>query len=199
MLPGLFEVLPSAKQLRLARLTFASLRDVPFGEFGAFAEEKLFHLLFHDFLRIGVEGIQAVLIHDHFRVLEPHFPGVFGDIFVDALADFALPGNAVEAGEVASELDAVYDAFIVTRGLLRSWRWNVVRAFIVGHESLLSLVAKSYSFKDTAFTCGIPANAETEPLSERRHPAGLGAKLRSGHDVERKIDSILHAFEASGE
>jgi hypothetical protein len=31
-------------------LTFASLRDVAFGEFGAFAEEKLFHLLFHDFL-----------------------------------------------------------------------------------------------------------------------------------------------------
>jgi hypothetical protein len=29
----------------------------------------------------------------------------------------------------------VDDAFIVTCGLLRSWRWNVVRAFIVGHES----------------------------------------------------------------
>jgi hypothetical protein len=47
-------------------LPFASLRDVTFGEFGAFAEEKLFHLLFHDFLRIGIEGIQAVLVHDHF-------------------------------------------------------------------------------------------------------------------------------------
>src|SRR5579862_9971145 len=99
-------------------------------------------------------------------MLEPHFPGVFGDVLVDALADFALPGNTIEAGEVASEFHAVHDAFVVTRGLLRSWRWNVVRAFIVGHEILLSLVAKSYSFKDTAFTCGIPAGAGYEAAEQ---------------------------------
>jgi hypothetical protein len=58
----------------------------------------------------------------------------------------------------------MHDAFIVTRGLLRSWRWNVVRAFVVGHESLLSLVAKSCVFKDTAFTCGIPADGEREAV-----------------------------------
>ena len=64
LLLALFDGLPFA-QLG-AGLTFASLGDVAFGEFGAFAEEKLLHLLFHDFLRIGIEGIQAVLVHDHF-------------------------------------------------------------------------------------------------------------------------------------
>jgi hypothetical protein len=75
LLLGLFEALPLAsvehparqtREVRPARLAFASLGDVAFGEFGAFAEEKLLHLLFHDFLRIGIEGIQAVLVHDHF-------------------------------------------------------------------------------------------------------------------------------------
>src|SRR5579862_97634 len=103
-------------------------------------------------------------------MLEPHFPGVFGDVLVDALADFALPGNTIEAGEVASEFHAVHDAFIVTRGLLRSWRWNVVRAFIVGHEILLSMVAKSYKTKILHSPAKFQPMAEMKPRSDWKHP-----------------------------
>src|SRR5579862_8316616 len=97
-------------------------------------------------------------------MLEPHFPGVFGDVLVDALADFALPGNTIEAGEVASKFDAVHDAFVVTRGLLRSWRWNVV------HEILLSLVAKSYKTKILHSPAKFQPMAEMKPRSDWKHP-----------------------------
>ena len=46
-----------------ARLVFWG--DVAFGELGAFAEEILFHLLGDDFLRIGIERIEAEFVHQH--------------------------------------------------------------------------------------------------------------------------------------
>jgi len=56
-------------KLRLARTAVGSAfcfgGYVAFGEAGAFAEEELLHLLFHDFLRVGIEGIEAVFVHDH--------------------------------------------------------------------------------------------------------------------------------------
>jgi len=88
------------------RLAFGFGWDVAFGELGAFAEEELFHLFFHDFLGVGVQRIQAVFVHDHLGVFQPQLPGIFGDVFVDALADFALPGWAVEVGKIVPEFHA---------------------------------------------------------------------------------------------
>jgi hypothetical protein len=103
---------------------------VAFGELSAFAEEELLHLLFHDFLGAGIEGIEAVFVHYHFGVFDPEFPGVFRNIFEYALAELALPGRAVEAGQVAAEFDAVHHA---RAGLDRLVRGRCGRAGIVGH------------------------------------------------------------------
>jgi hypothetical protein len=66
LLLGLFEVVALCSAREACGLTFASLGDVAFGEFGAFAEEKLLHLLFHDFLRAWIERVEAELVHHHF-------------------------------------------------------------------------------------------------------------------------------------
>jgi hypothetical protein len=108
---------------------------VAFGELGAFAEEELLHLLFHDFLRAGIEGIEAVFVHDHFGMLDPELPGVFRDRFVDALSKFAFPRRAIEAGQVAAEFDAVHHA---RAGLDRLICGRCVPAGIVGHYGVSS-------------------------------------------------------------
>jgi hypothetical protein len=115
---------------------FGFLRDVPFGEARAFAEEELLHLLFHDFLRVGIERVQAVFVHDHLGVLEPHLPGFSGDVFVDALAEFPFPGNAIKAGHLAPEFHAFHHADILAGGRSRNCRWLRVGTFFVGHECL---------------------------------------------------------------
>ena len=93
-----------------SKLTFGFGGYVAFGELGAFAEKELLHLFFHYFLRAGIEGIEAVFVHDHFGVLDPELPGIFRNAFVDALAEFALPGWAIESGEVAVKFNAMHYA-----------------------------------------------------------------------------------------
>src|SRR6266436_10359244 len=88
-----------------SKLTFGFGGYVAFGELGAFAEKELLHLFFHYFLRAGIEGIEAVFVHHHFGMLDPELPGIFRNIFEDALAELAFPGRAVEAGHVAAEFD----------------------------------------------------------------------------------------------
>jgi hypothetical protein len=56
----------TGKILTPAELALRFRCHVAFREFRALAKEKLFQLLFHDFLRIGVERVQPVLVHDHF-------------------------------------------------------------------------------------------------------------------------------------
>ena len=46
------------------------------GQLRAFAEEELLHLFFHDLLRLRIERIQPVLVHQHLGVLDPHFPAL---------------------------------------------------------------------------------------------------------------------------
>ena len=93
-------------------LAFRFRRDVSFGQFRSFAEEKLLHLFFHDFLRIGIERIQPVLVHDHLGVLQPQLPGVFRNVFVDALANLTFPREcgpgrrAAQIGGVLTEHEA---------------------------------------------------------------------------------------------
>src|SRR5712671_2350189 len=107
---------------------------VAFGELGAFAEEELLHLFFHDFLRVGIERVEAIFVHHHFGMLDPELPGFLRNAFVDTLAEFALPRRAVEAGQIAAELDAVHHA---GAGLHRlACGWSGV-AGIVGHGYVL--------------------------------------------------------------
>jgi len=112
-------------------LAFGFGGDVAFGEFGAFAEEELLHLFFHDFLGIGIERIEAVFVHQHFGMLDPELPGIFRNAFKDALAELAFPGRAVEAGELAAEFNAVHHA---GAGLGRLVGGRRVPARIIGHS-----------------------------------------------------------------
>ncbi len=84
--------------------------DEAFGRFRAVAEEKLLHLLFHYFLRVGVHRVQTEFVEQHLGVVYPHFPGVFGDAVVNALADFALPRDAIQAGQFLAEFHALHHA-----------------------------------------------------------------------------------------
>src|ERR1700730_10914558 len=88
------------------RSVLGLLRHVALRQLCAFAEEELLHLFFHDFLRLRVEGIQTVLIHDHLRVLDPERPGLFRDILEDAPAEFAPPRHSVKPFHLAPKLHA---------------------------------------------------------------------------------------------
>src|SRR5579883_1224055 len=95
-------------QLKLAaKITLGLWGDVAFGKASAFAKEELLHLLFHDFLGVGIDRIQAIFVHDHFGVFEPELPGIFRDILIDALAEFAFPRHAIEAGQLLAEFHTV--------------------------------------------------------------------------------------------
>src|SRR5579871_901229 len=91
-------------------LPLRSGRDVPLRQLGALAEEKLLQLLFHDLLRLRVEGIQAVLVHQHLGIFDPHLPRLGRDVLIDSLADLAFPRHALEPGHVFPELHAVHHA-----------------------------------------------------------------------------------------
>ena len=94
----------------LGYLVLSPLWDVSLRQLCAFAEEELFHLLPHDFLRVRIDGVQTVLIHEHLGVLDPERPGFFRDIFEDPFAELSLPGNAIKAGHFFAELDAHHSA-----------------------------------------------------------------------------------------
>lgn len=113
-------------------LTFGLGSYVAFRELGALSEKKLLHLLFHDFLGVGIEGIEAVFIHDHLGVLDPELPGIFRNTFVDPFAQFTLPGRAVKAGEVAAKFNAMHHA----RAGLHRFVGGRRCAGIVGHKIL---------------------------------------------------------------
>ena len=73
----------------------------------AFAEEVLFHLLDQELLRFLRAQVEAVLVHDHLHVLDPHPPGFLRHVVVDALAEgMAFEGNLVESGHFPLELRA---------------------------------------------------------------------------------------------
>ena len=124
-----------------SRLAFGFGGYVAFGELGACTEKELFHLLFHDFLGIGVERVEAVFVHDHFGMFDPELPSVLGYALEDALADVTLPGHAIEARQVFTKFDAVNQAGAGFYGFARRWCWT---AIVVGHDASLGI-----SFSDT--------------------------------------------------
>src|SRR6266849_5515026 len=94
----------------LVELTFSFGRNVSLRQLSAFAKEKLLHLLFHDFLRVGIEGVQPVFVHDHLGMLQPKLPGIFRNAFVHTLANLAPPRNTIQPRQVPVKLDAVHHA-----------------------------------------------------------------------------------------
>src|SRR5713226_228224 len=53
-------------------------------------------------------------------MLDPQLPGFLGNVFVNALAQLAFPGDAIEAGHFVAELDALHHARARLGRLLRS-------------------------------------------------------------------------------
>src|SRR5260370_39850728 len=101
---------PRTRCPRAVDLALGFGRNVSFRQFRAFAEKKLFHLLSHDLLRIGVERIQAVFVHNHFGVFEPQLPRVPRNVFVDTFPQVPLPRDALQARQFLPELDAMHHA-----------------------------------------------------------------------------------------
>jgi len=73
-----------AAPLRGRELAFSFGGYVAFRELGAFAEEELLHLFFHNFLGIGIERVEAIFVHHHFGMLDPQLPGILGNALEDA-------------------------------------------------------------------------------------------------------------------
>src|SRR6266849_4621176 len=112
-------------------LAFGFGGHVAFGELGTLAEEELLHLLFHNSLGVGIEGIEAIFVHHHFGVLDPELRSVLGNIFEDALAKLAFPRRAIESRQSPAELDAVHHA---RAGLDRFAGGGSWTAGFVGHR-----------------------------------------------------------------
>jgi len=96
-------------------------------ELGSFTEEKLLHLFFHHLHRIRVERIQTVFVHDHLGMFDPHFPRLFGDVFVNAFAQIAFPGNPIKPLHFFSKFYALHHSRSRFRRAGNA-RWTAVTA-----------------------------------------------------------------------
>ena len=86
---------------------FLLRRDVVRRQGSAFTEEILLHLLEQKLLRLGGSEIQPILVHEHLHVLDPHLPGVFRNVVVDALAQWmTFERYLIEAHHIALKFDA---------------------------------------------------------------------------------------------
>src|SRR6266849_573781 len=96
MWPG-FRTLP----LGLRRLVVGRQRR-------ALAEEVLLRLVEEDLIRLLASPGEAVLVHDHLEMLQPHLPGLLRDAVVDALPELVGERLEFQAGQLALELDALH-------------------------------------------------------------------------------------------
>src|ERR1051326_7094914 len=86
---------------------------------GAFAKEIFVHLIDEKFMGLRSAEIEAVLVHQHFHVLDPHFPRLFGHVVIDLLAQWmALERHLVKAFHFPLELDTKYLASVRTHRVL---------------------------------------------------------------------------------
>src|SRR5438552_905633 len=80
------------------------LWNVPGRQRGAFAEEKIFHVLGDELLRLFLPRHQTVLVEDHLHAILPELPRLGGDVLVDALTEGTGPRWRVEAGQLLLKL-----------------------------------------------------------------------------------------------
>src|SRR5207248_3079758 len=98
------------------RSALAARWNVAGWESGPFAKEEILHLFEEELLRFLGAEVEAVLVHDHLHMLHPQLPGLFGDVFIDALAEgVAFERHLVEAGHFLLELNAMDHASTLVR------------------------------------------------------------------------------------
>src|SRR4029079_2950325 len=74
---------------------------------GTATEQELLALLLEDFVRLLRGQVEAVLVDDLLRVLDPVLPGLGRDVVVDALAQSVVERLVGEAGELLTEFHAL--------------------------------------------------------------------------------------------
>jgi len=105
--------------------------NVPRRQRRALAEEIIFHLLQQKFLRFLGTQVQPVLVHDHLHLFQPHLPRLFGDVFVDSLAQgVVIEGSLVQARHFFLELDAEN----LPAGLVGFLNWRTGHAATATHN-----------------------------------------------------------------
>src|SRR5258705_85737 len=72
-------------------------RLIPLRGLRAAAEEELLHLGLEKLARLGLDRREAVLVDEHRLMLQPTRPAFLRHALVDALAELAGVGNALEA------------------------------------------------------------------------------------------------------
>ena len=96
-----------ASRPRWKRSALRLRRDEIGRQLRALAEEILVHLFEQEFLRLGGAEIEAVLVHEHFHVLDPHLPRFLGDAVVDLLPQrMAFERDFVQSFHLLLELHA---------------------------------------------------------------------------------------------
>src|SRR5438067_9432968 len=92
---------------RSRTLSFGLRRLVVRRQGGTLAEEVFLRLVEQDLVRLLAAAGQAILVHDHFEMLQPHLPRLLRDAVVDALAKLVRERLVLEPRQLALELDAL--------------------------------------------------------------------------------------------
>src|SRR5688572_17957691 len=90
-------------------------------------------LVEHELLSFRRSEVDAVRVDVLHRVTDPHVPSLFGDLFVDPLAEIVLVGRLRETRQFLAELLAHHHAGRVAHDdhpFSRSRRWPLVRDFL---------------------------------------------------------------------
>src|SRR5438034_11128251 len=70
-----------------------------------------FHLLRQVFARFGIGQTEAILVNQHFLVLQPLPPGFFGYVVKYSLSEFPGIGGEIQAFGFPSEFDALHHSW----------------------------------------------------------------------------------------
>src|SRR4051812_452872 len=113
--------------MAMARVIGRLGRDVVSGLGAAVAPEKLFELGDPNAFTGFTGHVQAILVDDHFRVLEPLAPCGLGDVIEHFLAELTFEGWLLQAFRLLTQLDALNGSRHCLAMLLRGGRpstWN---------------------------------------------------------------------------
>src|SRR5208282_1572989 len=115
-------------------------------------------------------------------MLKPHFPRLFRDVLVNALAEIAFPWDAVEAGHFFAEFHALHHPRARGWGRCRRSGLGVV-TFLFGHSVLRGSRESNRSeheSNNTATWSGIPVYGPAAGRQRRpkKSPAALARTLK---------------------